>query len=189
MRVAFGGADLRLLATAVVLRYRPRGLREIAVRIGVVSDSHDRMPALRAVLDRFEREKLDTIIHAGDFVAPFAAKLLAAYPGKVFAVYGNNDGERAGLARALPQVLDGPLWIELAGRRILVHHFIDWCVPADLRRADVVITGHTHQIVTEREGDRLTLNPGECCGWLTGKCSAAILRLDTLTADIFEVEG
>lgn len=159
------------------------------MRVGVVADSHDRLPALRAVLERFEREKLDTIIHAGDFVAPFAAKLLAAYPGTVYAVYGNNDGERAGLARVLPTLQDGPLWIELAGRRILVHHFIDWCASADVQRADVVITAHTHQVVCERDGERLNLNPGECCGWLTGKCTAAILRLDTLTADIFEVHA
>lgn len=159
------------------------------MRVGVVADSHDRLPALRAVLERFEREKLDTIIHAGDFVAPFAAKLLAAYPGRVHAVYGNNDGERAGLARVLPTLQDGPLWLELAGRRILVHHSIDWCASADVQRADVVISGHTHQVVCERDGERLILNPGECCGWLTGKCTAAILRLDTLTADIFEVHA
>ena len=159
------------------------------MRIGVVSDSHDRLPALAAVLDRFRAERIEIVIHAGDFIAPFAAKLLAAYPGTVHAIYGNNDGERAGLARVLPGVQDGPLRLSLAGRSILVHHFSDWCSAAEVATADVVITGHTHQVVVERRGKTLLLNPGECCGWLTGRCTAALLDLAAMTADVFEVNG
>ena len=49
--------------------------------------------------------------------APFAANLLnpevvGGVP--VHAIYGNNDGEKAGLKKILPNVVDGPLRVELA---------------------------------------------------------------------------
>ncbi len=157
------------------------------MRIGLVSDTHDRLPTLRAALERFTALGIDTIIHPGDVIAPFAARLLADFRGTVAITYGNNDGERAGLKRVLPQIQDGPLWLELAGRRILVHHFIEWCDPADVARADVVVTGHTHEVRIERRGSGLLVNPGECCGWVTGRCTAAWLDLTTLQTEIFEV--
>ncbi|MCK7489623.1 MAG: metallophosphoesterase family protein [Anaerotruncus sp.] len=40
------------------------------------------------------------VVHAGDFVAPFTAEELRNLRAPVKAVFGNCDGERAGLARA-----------------------------------------------------------------------------------------
>jgi len=157
------------------------------MRIGVISDSHDRLPTLAAAIDLLVARGIDILIHPGDVVAPFAARLLARFPGQLHITYGNNDGERRGLREVLPQIQDGPLWLDLAGRRILVHHFIDWCAPADVARAAVVITGHTHAVAVERRGHQLLVNPGECCGWLTGRCTMAEVDLDTLTAQVIEV--
>lgn len=157
------------------------------MQIGVISDTHDRLTTIRAALEIFRQRGIETLVHPGDVIAPFAAKLLAAFPGRLHITYGNNDGERAGLKTVLPQIQDGPLWLEQGGRRILVHHFVDWCTPGDVSRADVVITGHTHQIKTERESGKLFLNPGECCGWVTGVCTVAILTLETLNVEIVEV--
>lgn len=157
------------------------------MKIGVLSDSHDHMPMLRAALDLFAAEKVEAVIHAGDIVSPFAAKMMLDYRGPLYVVYGNNDGEHPGLAKLLPGIVAGPLRVELGGRRIVVHHWIEQ-VPADvLRSADVVITGHTHQVVNDRVEGRqptLILNPGECCGWLTGVSTVAILDTDSLTARI-----
>lgn len=157
------------------------------MRIGLITDSHDRLPALQAALDRFQSLGIDTILHAGDLVAPFAAKLLAGYPGTVHVVYGNNDGERRGLKSVLPQIQDGPLLLDLGGRRVLMHHFIDWCHDAQLDEADVVFTGHTHEVAIEQHDDKLLINPGECCGWLTGKCTVAAVELDTLAHELIEI--
>lgn len=153
------------------------------MKIGVISDTHDHMMAIDAALDEFRRRGLTTLIHAGDVIAPFAAQRLADYGGTLHVVYGNNDGERAGLQRVLPQIQDGPLHVEIAGRRILVHHFIDWCSPADVARADIIITGHTHKLRVERIDGRLYINPGECCGWVTGACTIGVLDTDS---DVFE---
>jgi predicted phosphodiesterase len=82
--------------------------------IGVLSDTHDRLPTMQAALEEFRQRGITTILHPGDIVAPFAAKVLAAWAGTLYVTYGNNDGERRGLKQVLPQIQDGPL--HLAGR-------------------------------------------------------------------------
>jgi hypothetical protein len=159
------------------------------MKIGVISDTHDRMPTFRRAVALFERLKVQAIFHAGDYVAPFAARLIApdVLDIPLHCIYGNNDGERAGLKATLPNIIDGPLTIKLAGRTIVMHHFIEWLKPADLNSADVVITGHTHKVINQEQDGKLFLNPGECCGWLYDRCTIAILDLETLSAEIIEV--
>jgi len=157
------------------------------MRIGVVSDTHDRLPTLQAALRHFEALGITTLIHAGDIVAPFAAKVLAGFNGELHVTFGNNDGERDGLREILPQIRAGPLRLELAGRRVLVHHFLRWCRPSDVAWADVIITGHTHVPTVEQRDGRLFVNPGECCGWVSGRASAAVVDLETAQAELFEV--
>ncbi len=157
------------------------------MKIGLISDTHDRLPAIRCGLALFRERGIETLIHPGDIIAPFAAKLLAEWAGTLHVTYGNNDGERAGLLNVLPQIQDGPAWIGLAGQQILVHHFIDWCTPEDVAKADFVITGHTHRVEI-RDADRTRLiNPGECCGWVTGRCTVGILDLETRETEIIEL--
>jgi len=156
--------------------------------IGVLSDTHDRLPAIDAALRLFERRGVEAVIHAGDVVAPFAARRLAGLKVPLHLCYGNNDGERTGLKAVLPQIQDGPLRLHLDGRALLVHHFIDWCEPADVASSAVVITGHTHEVVNRVESGRLLLNPGECCGWVTGRCTVALLDTRGPSAEICEIE-
>lgn len=157
------------------------------MRIGVISDTHDRLPTLDRGLNILRDRAVDAIIHPGDVIAPFAAKRLLAWTGPLHITYGNNDGEREGLQRILPQIQDGPLWVDADGRRILVHHFLDWCRPEDVAAADIIVTGHTHEVVNERYDGKLFLNPGECCGWVHGRCTVAVLDTDSLSAEIVEV--
>lgn len=177
------------------------------MKIGVMSDTHDRLPTFRQALAMFKRLNVGAILHAGDLVAPFAAKLLTETElvgsTPVFCVYGNNDGERDGLKQMLPHITEGPMRLELpiasGGKRtIVMHHFIDWLKPADITGADVVITGHTHQPVNDLRdvpttinpnGKQLYLNPGECCGWVSGHCTVALLDLDELKADMIDIRG
>ncbi len=161
------------------------------MRIGVISDSHDNLPALRRAVAHFVRLEVEALLHAGDLVAPFAAKLLAPPEAPqtlpVHVCYGNNDGEKKGLKQVLPQIVDGPLRLSLGGRTIVMHHFIDWLKPKEIAGADLVITGHTHEIVNEKKGGTLYLNPGECGGWLTGQHTAALVDLEKLEAQIIQI--
>ena len=160
------------------------------MRIGILSDSHDRLPALQQAIALLKEQQVEAIFHAGDFVAPFAAKLLTsdALGGlPLYCIYGNNDGERAGLKNVLPQVVDGPLQVELAGKQLVMHHFLGWLDEEDIADADVVITGHDHQLLIEQHDDKLFINPGECCGWLTGRCTCVVLDTDTLATQVIEM--
>ena len=170
------------------------------MKIGVISDTHDRLPSFKKAIELFRKMNVDAIFHAGDYVAPFAAKLIApeVLPIPLHCVFGNNDGERKGLLKILPDLQD-KLTVELAGRTIVMSHFIDWLSIDDMtpngKAADVVITGHTHEIVNEKRAlpgasrETLFLNPGECCGWLTNRCTVAILDLNTLEAEIIDIEA
>jgi putative phosphoesterase len=149
------------------------------MQIGVLADTHDRLPTLRAALLRFRELGITTVLHPGDIVAPFAAKVLAGFDGTLHVTYGNNDGERRGLKQVLPQIQDGPLRLELAGRRVLLHHAREWCRPEQITAADVIVTGHTHEARVERRDGKLFVNPGECCGWVTGRATVAVIALDT----------
>jgi putative phosphoesterase len=157
------------------------------MEIGVLSDTHDRLPAIESALRRFRERGIATVLHSGDIVAPFAAKVLAAWGGTLHVTYGNNDGERRGLQQILPQIQDGPLHLPLAGRRVLLHHALECCRPEDIAAADIIVTGHTHEPGIERRDGRLFVNPGECCGWVTGRATVAILKLDTWQAELIAI--
>ena len=161
------------------------------MQVGVISDTHDRLPTFRRAVALFQRLKVEAVLHAGDYVAPFAAKLIApdVLDVPLYCIYGNNDGERKGLKAVLPNLIDGPLTVKLGGRTIVMHHFLDWLKPADYAGADVVITGHTHEVVNETRDGKLFLNPGECCGWLTDRCTVALLDLVEMSAQIIEVHA
>ena len=158
--------------------------------VGVMADSHDHLRLVRKALEVFGVRGAEVVIHAGDVVAPFAARLLAGFDRPVMAVFGNNDGERAGLATAM-DISPGPRAIELGGRRIVVAHDLPEMPEGDVAAADVVVTGHTHAPLIERgEGGRpLMLNPGETGGWLTGRATCAVLDTDSLEAELCELGG
>jgi putative phosphoesterase len=145
--------------------------------VGILSDSHDRLSALDKVLEIFQEAGVDQILHGGDYIAPFALKGIRTTGLPMVGVYGNNDGEKKGLKSLCPGIHEPPHFVELKGVKILMVHSLDQ-LPEDLAGAEVVIHGHTHkEEVRTDENGILFINPGECCGWLTGRCTAALLRL------------
>lgn len=159
------------------------------MKIGVVSDTHDRLPTFARAVTMFKRLRVDAIFHAGDYVAPFAARLIspAELTIPTHCIYGNNDGERAGLKTVLPNLVDGPYKVVLGGRTIVMHHFLDWMKPADYKGADLIISGHDHKPTIDARDGKLFLNPGECCGWLSDRCTVAIVDLDAMSAQLVDV--
>jgi len=159
------------------------------MKVGVISDTHDRLPTFKAAVEKFHELEVDMLLHAGDYVAPFAAKLIApdAWHKPLVCIYGNNDGETAGLKNTLPNIVQGPVSVQAGGKKIVMHHYIDWFTHDDIAGADIVISGHTHGIVNEHREGRLYLNPGECCGWLTDRCTVALLHPEKLQAEILHI--
>jgi putative phosphoesterase len=156
--------------------------------IGILSDSHDNLPRVRQAVRLFNDAGCDLVIHAGDIVAPFAVDELRNLRAPVKAVFGNCDGEKAGLTRAfrgLGEIREAPLTFTHAGIRFLVCHLDSAAADyADSEAHDVVDFGQTHRPLDESRDGVLLLNPGETGGWLRGKTTVALLDPATLTADI-----
>jgi putative phosphoesterase len=149
---------------------------------------------IQRALEIFEGEGVETVVHAGDWIAPFSARKFAIYSGRLFGSYGNNDGEIIGLSRAFREmeaVVKGELTeFELDGERVAVIHgiyppVVDALVSSG--RFSTVVTGHSHLPLVEREGDVLLVNPGEACGYLHGRCTLGILDTQEHDAEIYDL--
>ena len=119
------------------------------MRIGVISDTHGLVrPEVNRVF-----EGVDHILHAGDIGGEEVLSGLAAI-APVTACAGNNDGWRCGPAGKTAR-------IALDGLRFLLVHIRDDAA-AHLQRepADVVVFGHSHKPLDEREGGIWWFNPG-----------------------------
>ena len=163
------------------------------MKIGVFSDSHDNVPMIKKAVELFNSERVALVIHAGDFVAPFAVAAMSGLTCRVVGVFGNNDGERIGVAKrfeAIGEVHPNLASVEIGGRRVAVVHYPELANPiAKSGDFDIVVYGHTHEIDVRREQSSLILNPGEVGGWVNGRCTAAIVDLDTLDVDIRDLDG
>ena len=118
------------------------------------------------------------------------AKTVNGHTYYYFSLWGWKSGKCRRLSQKYlgkADLAEGPRHLELGGKKICLVH--DWShVGRDhLESADIVVCGHTHQPSVEHREGVLIVNPGECGGWLSGRCTVAILDTDRLAADIEEV--
>ncbi|MCJ7719875.1 MAG: metallophosphoesterase [Candidatus Hadarchaeum sp.] len=163
------------------------------MKIGIMSDTHDRLDAVEKAIDLFNREKVEHVLHAGDLVSPFVAPKFAKLKAKLYIVWGNNDGDKEFIRVKFGEIGITPLGnfatLELDGKKIaLLHGTHEEIVGALLRSGtfDVVVRGHNHRAEI-REGKTLLINPGEVCGYLTERQTVAILNLTGLKAEILHL--
>ena len=159
--------------------------------IGIMSDSHDNLNAVRQAVRLFLERGCDLILHAGDIIAPFAAQELRGCGCPVRAVFGNCDGEKEGLRKAFEGwgTIEGPPVRFRHGLLSITLTHRDTGLDRLLRASPgaVVIFGHTHRPLVERRGAALLVNPGEAGGWLRGKGTVALLDPQTLDIEIVEL--
>jgi putative phosphoesterase len=156
--------------------------------IGIFSDTHDNLDQIEKALDVFNQRKVQAVLHAGDIIAPFAAKrILAGITVPLHVVYGNNDGEKEGLKNVLPQIEKGPILVPVGGIMIAMAHDFSQISRPFRDQAAVLIAGHTHLAFVKTEENKLMINPGECGGWLKGRSTVAILDSTTLQAEIVDL--
>ena len=136
--------------------------------VGLLSDTHDNVPAADAAMDRFESAGVERVIHCGDFIAPPVITHLDRDGIDVDAVVGNNDGEREGLIEAFDALEGGTLhgrFAELTfdGRSFAVLHGEQRPVIEALATSgeyDYVVHGHWHVHEKRSVGDTVVINPG-----------------------------
>ncbi|HKO17143.1 MAG TPA: metallophosphoesterase [Gemmatimonadaceae bacterium] len=154
------------------------------MRIGLISDTHDRVPAVAALLSHIVAGGAGMVLHAGDYCSPFVLRPFEEAQLSLAGVYGKNDGDQEGLlTRAQSafgtELFDSPHSFEIGGQRILLVHDIGDVQQRSIEAHAIVVHGGTHRQEMKTRGDTLIVNPGEACGWLFGLPSAAILDLST----------
>ena len=163
------------------------------MKLGILSDTHDNLPLLHRAAERLREAGVGHIVHAGDFVAPFALPPLREVEVPVTGVLGNNDGERVFLKARFDEygwMLGAKFaFLELGGRRIAVHHEPE---PVEALAAsglyEVVIYGHTHAVdIRPAASGTWIINPGEGGGWLTGHSTLVVLDLESLEPELVEL--
>ena len=159
------------------------------MRIGIISDTHDNVPMIKKAVAIFNERETDLVIHAGDYIAPFAIIPLGGLECQYIGVFGNNDGEKLGLNRiSQGKIKTAPHHVELGGKKILVlHEQGELAALIKSQVYDVIIYGHTHEPVIEKQGKTLVINPGECGGWLKGRNTIALADLDEMTAELVDL--
>lgn len=161
--------------------------------VGVLSDSHDHLDRLALAVQHLRDRKVQLVLHAGDFIAPFTIPILNQVGCPIRAVFGNNDGERVGLHARLTglghQLNERPCAYEFGGKRFLLLH-----EPAALEALegsshyDLVVYGHTHQVdLRQPASGALLVNPGEVCGWVTGQATCAVVDLERRSIDLISL--
>ena len=170
--------------------------------VGIMSDTHDNLPMVDKAVKRLLDENVELVLHAGDYVAPFVIPHFKSFRGKFIGVFGNNDGDHELLKRRFDE-----FGLEIRGifaevnvdnlRIALLHGGEPGSAPgpSELLKSllstkcyDVIIHGHVHEAKAHREGTTLIINPGEVCGYLTGKSSVAVLDTKSMKARIIQFE-
>lgn len=135
------------------------------MRIGVVSDTHDRVEVIADALRLLVEQQVELILHCGDIETPETARLFNSVPTHF--VFGNWDKDRGKLAGAIKEVggthHDSFGAIELAGKRLAWVHSHERHQFRQLEHSDFfdyLFYGHTHVREQHRTGKTLVANPG-----------------------------
>lgn len=157
------------------------------MRIGILSDTHDHLANARKAVAIYNNEDCGHVLHGGDLISPFSAKVFADLKCPFAAVFGNNDGERLGVEKVIAgfggTITVGHTPLTLGGMRILLMHE-PWSLESIARSGDydLIVYGHTHHKEERHVGGTIVLNPGEAGGHLTGEATCTIV--DTKTREV-----
>ena len=165
------------------------------MRIGLLSDTHDRVPAIRALIEQMLAGGVSLVMHAGDYCSPFSLQPFQDLSIPLLGVFGRNDGDRDALLGAdrtgfgAAELYESPHSFDLRGKSVLLIHDIADVHQRSLDAHQVIVHGFTHVSEMKSRGDSLLVNPGEGCGWLHGAPTGAILDLDTNAVEFLRLSG
>ena len=167
--------------------------------IGVISDTHVRVPGHRVGLSTLMAQELpeqvmtifkgvDLILHAGDiYTLPILDQLETLAP--VLAAEGDDDPfEVVNDHRVQHQQ-----FVSHAGVNIWLSHYGLWPEHSVAKKPQVAILGHTHKSMNEQRQDCLWLNPGSPTfpkyQYTAGTVALLIVEEGKIEAQIIQLEG
>jgi uncharacterized protein len=163
--------------------------------IGLISDTHDNLPAVEKAVKFLNESKVGLVLHAGDYCSPFVIPKFKALNCSLVGVFGNNDGDHALLRKRFAETSNcevrGRFALEdVEGFKIALLHgdepeLLDALV--NCGGFDAVLHGHTHIVVNKAKNKTMLVSPGEVCGYLYGKSTIALLDTIKREASIIEL--
>lgn len=162
--------------------------------MGLIADTHDNLPMVDKAVKRLNDENVEFVLHAGDYVSPFVIPRFKELRAKLIGVFGNNDGDHEFLKKRFSEnerleIRGYFAEITVDGTKIALLHGSDGELLKALVESssfDIIVHGHMHNSEAYRKGRTLIVNPGEVCGYLTGKSTMALL--DTVKREVRIIE-
>jgi hypothetical protein len=166
----------------------------MAMKLCVVSDSHDRADPLAEAVRSGAAEGADVVIHCGDIIGTQTLRAAMSVGLPMHVIHGNNLGDPISLSR-WARDSSGMLCyhgadarLDLAGKRVFVVHYPEYgYAMACTGDWDLVCCGHSHvagieQVPNVKSGVTWLVNPGTVAGlaapatWILG--DLAEMRFD-----------
>jgi putative phosphoesterase len=170
-----------------------------AMKLCIVSDSHDRADALTRAVRDGASEGADVVIHCGDLIGTQTLRGALDVGLPMHVIHGNNLGDPVSLNRWAREregrlQYHGPdARIELHGRRIFVVHYPEYgYAMACTGDWDLVCCGHSHVAAIDRVGNvkggkTWLVNPGTVAG-LSAPATWILGDLETMRFDLRPVQ-
>ncbi|NCU41892.1 MAG: YfcE family phosphodiesterase [Candidatus Moranbacteria bacterium] len=166
------------------------------MKIAFLSDIHDHTDNLRWALEEIVTMNADQIVCLGDIVSSFTARILSESSIPVFAIFGNNEGDRGAIVRT--SLAEGSnltmatrefaCW-EYRGKQYFLSHYPELAENTLSKGIyEAVFHGHTHKKRYEVIEGIPLINPGEIAGIATGIVSFALFDTETKEVQFFEKE-
>ena len=163
--------------------------------IGIISDTHDNLPMIEKAVKKLNEENVALVLHAGDYISPFVIPKFKTLNAPLIGVFGNNDGDHEFLKKRFSETPNCTIHSRFAevnaeGFKIALLHGDETELLNALINCggfDAVVHGHSHSNVSRKNGKTLIVNPGETCGYLTGKATIALLDTTKREAKIVEL--
>lgn len=170
--------------------------------VGIISDTHDHLVGLKKAIQIFKENKVELLVHCGDWVSPSTLEFFDEEMGKlnipVKSVVGNNPGDIKRTIMSNSKMSNPIEWpktvtlkLDIDGKKAIVYHGDDYELLGALigcQKYDIVLTGHTHSPRNEVVGKTLVINPGStsytCESKIIDKASVAIYNSQTHKAEI-----
>ncbi len=154
--------------------------------VGVVSDTHNNIKNIENIINIFNKEKVNLVIHTGDISKAKTLRLFSYLNCPMTGVFGNNDRTEEGLKEVCYEYnfnfQEPPLSLSLEGKEIAVFHEPELIDSYIKEHVDVqlIVHGHTHRYREETLNNIIIFNPGESAGSLKGKNALGIIDISNL---------
>src|SRR3989339_2109171 len=134
------------------------------MKIGIISDTHDNAENLLKAVKIFNKNKVNLVIHCGDWVSPFMPNFCKNLKAKVISIFGNNEDYKYGFLTKQKEkgwnieFYNTHVELDVGGRKVIVYHGDAKPLTKaliDSQNYDAVFTGDTHSPLIERKGKTL----------------------------------